>query len=239
MFSDSSRVKEILRSRANRLASFWFSSQESRCIRDPSLVGKKALVVDAEDMFTGMLAHQLSAIGLSVTVCSYKSSNIFNKKPDLYIMGPGPGDPCSLTDTRILKMGSIMSVLLEEKLPFFAVCLSHQLLSSRIGLKLVRRSVPNQGVQREVELFGDREMVGFYNTFMARCDSEKSTELMRVNSIETCFDHDSGEVFALRGPSFASLQFHPESIFTKNGLDIIANCVKRIVYEASSCLVEP
>ena len=45
--------------------------------------------------------------------------------------------------------------------PFLAVCLSHQVLSLRLGLELVRRRVPNQGVQKEVDLFGSPQRVDY------------------------------------------------------------------------------
>ncbi|MBE1114207.1 hypothetical protein IH744_27405, partial [Escherichia coli] len=48
--------------------------------------------------------------------------------------------------------------------PFLAVCLSHQVLSLCLGLDLQRRQEPNQGVQKQIDLFGAAERVGFYNT---------------------------------------------------------------------------
>ncbi len=48
------------------------------------------------------------------------------------------------------------------------MCLSHQVLSLCLGLDLQRRQEPNQGVQKQIDLFGAAERVGFYNTFAAR-----------------------------------------------------------------------
>src|SRR5262249_18475693 len=87
-------VRAELARRNETLARFWLDP------RDPAVSGfarQRVLVVDAEDMFTGMLAHQLRALGLSVTLCSYREGVGFAGF-DLVVVGPGPGDPGDRTD---------------------------------------------------------------------------------------------------------------------------------------------
>jgi 2-amino-4-deoxychorismate synthase len=105
------------------------------------------------------------------------------------------------------------------------VCLSHQVLCLRLGLGLVRRQVPNQGVQREIDLFGERRRVGFYNTFSAYCAAD-TIDVDGAGVVQVCRDKGTGEVHALRGPFFASMQFHAESVLTVDGPEIIADAVK-------------
>ena len=93
-------------------------------------------------------------------------------------------------------------------------------LAAHLGLELRRRAVPNQGVQREVELFGTTERVGFYNTFAAHCDTDSFTH--RGTTVAVARDPATGEVHALRAPEFASVQFHAESILTTNGVSILS-----------------
>ena len=71
-FAVDPQVTAALAARNTTLARFWLDE------RDPSagseLAGRRVLVVDAEDTFTGMLAHQLRALGLAVTVRSCRVS---------------------------------------------------------------------------------------------------------------------------------------------------------------------
>ncbi|MGH8922655.1 MAG: glutamine amidotransferase-related protein, partial [Actinomycetes bacterium] len=91
-----------------------------------------------------------------------------------------------------------------------------------LGLELVRKPTPAQGVQVEIDLFGRRERVGFYNTFAARSRQNLLYQEGLPGLVQVSRDPHTGEVHALRGPSFASTQFHPESLLTQNGIHILA-----------------
>ncbi|MFF9677948.1 phenazine-specific anthranilate synthase component I, partial [Streptomyces eurythermus] len=106
--------------------------------------------------------------------------------------------------------------------------LSHQVLSTLLGLELVRRSEPNQGVQREIDLFGTREWVGFYNTFAARSAVDEF-EVPGLGTVEASRDPGTGEVHALRGPGFASMQFHAESVLTQGGVRIVGDAFEGVL----------
>ncbi|MFC5740522.1 anthranilate synthase family protein [Dyella tabacisoli] len=221
-------VQAALKQRNGGIADFWLSDAEDRIRLDPALRGRKVLMVDAEDAFTGMLAQQLTAIGLDVTMCRFDDPALFERHWDLAVLGPGPGDPRNMDDPRIASLRRALTHLLAEKRAFFAVCLSHQILCLELGLELIQRKSPNQGVQQEIDFFGAREVVGFYNTYVARCD--RSQFNLRGNSlVEVSRDAESNEVHALRGPGFASIQFHAESLLTRSGVDIIASSVKRVL----------
>jgi phenazine biosynthesis protein phzE len=191
------------------------------------LAGRRVLIVDAEDTFTAMIGQQLRSIGLEVTVCRFDQPYTFDRY-DLVIMGPGPGDPRDTGHPKIAHLRSAVRTLLNEQRPFLAVCLSHQVLCLELGFELVRRQVPNQGVQREIDLFGARERVGFYNTFAARCDEDK-VECSGVGMVEVCRDVEAGEVHALRGPRFASMQFHAESVLTKDGVRVMSERIAELL----------
>lgn len=89
-----------------------------------------------------------------------------------------------------------------------------------MGLDLVRRDDPNQGVQKEIDLFGKREKVGFYNTFYARCAHDRISLVNGRGIAELSRDSVTGEVHAIRGTGFCGVQFHPESILTIDGVRI-------------------
>ncbi|MEE1940146.1 anthranilate synthase family protein [Streptomyces sp. TRM 70361] len=218
-FSAHPGVRAALERRNHGIADFWLAGTEARERHDPALAGRRVLVVDAEDTFTAMIAHQLRATGLEVTVRRFDEEYSFDGY-DLTVMGPGPGDPREEEHPKIARLRSAVRSLLARQRPFLAVCLSHQVLCRLLGLPMVRREVPNQGVQREIDLFGSRERVGFYNTFAARCGEDK-IDCPGVGVVEVSRDAATGEVHALRGPHFASTQFHAESVLTRDGVRIV------------------
>ncbi|MYR37900.1 phenazine-specific anthranilate synthase component I [Streptomyces sp. SID4944] len=225
--STNPEVRAALAERNSSLADFWLAHAGDRHAPDPYLAGRRVLVVDAEDTFTSMIAQQLRSIGLSVTVRRFDEPYDPDDH-DLIVMGPGPGDPRDLTDPKIAHLDTAVGRLLETRTPFLAVCLSHQVLSGRLGLPLVRRDVPNQGVQREIDLFGRRERVGFYNTFAA-VSEEAKTDCPGIGPIEVSRSPETGEVHGLRGPWFASTQFHAESVLTRDGVHITRNLLTELL----------
>ncbi|MFI7019196.1 anthranilate synthase family protein [Streptomyces sp. NPDC050164] len=208
-------VQEALGRRNATIARFWLSDADSRAQPQPVLAGRRALIIDAEDTFSAMLAHQLRAIGLTVELTRFDAVHRFDDH-DLVVLGPGPGDPREADHPRMAHLTSAIEHLLSRRTPFLAVCLSHQLLCRHLGLGLRRREVPNQGTQREIDLFGSRERVGFYNSYVA-CGRAEQLEVPGVGEVKVSLDADTGEVHALRGPHFSSVQFHLESVLTQDG----------------------
>ncbi|MGW5590785.1 glutamine amidotransferase-related protein, partial [Streptomyces sp. NPDC003857] len=97
--------------------------------------------------------------------------------------------------------------------------LGHELIAAELGLEIVRKEIPHQGAQTEIDLFGRPETVGFYNSFVAHCDDEAAAELA-AHGVEVSRG-TGGEVHALRGPGFAGVQFHPESVLSVNGAAVV------------------
>ncbi|MPY49967.1 anthranilate synthase family protein [Streptomyces acidicola] len=226
-FAAHPEVRRALQRRNETIAGFWLAHGAPPGGQMSLPPGRKVLVVDAEDTFTSMIGHQLQSLGLEVTVRRFDEPYHLAGH-DLVVMGPGPGDPRDLSHPKIAHLDGTIARLIEERRPFLAICLSHQVLSRRLGLGLVRRAVPNQGVQRDIDLFGRPERVGFYNTFAA-ASAEDKTEAAGVGVVEIARDPGSREVHALRGTHFASMQFHPESVLTQNGVAITGDLVRGLL----------
>ncbi|AIR99408.1 anthranilate synthase family protein [Streptomyces glaucescens] len=222
-------VREALSRRNDTISGFWLRDEAGRNRPVPQLDGRKVLVVDAEDTFTAMIAHQLRAMGAQVTVSRFDTPYSFAPY-DLVVLGPGPGDPRETGHPKISHLRAAVDTLLAEGRPFLAVCLSHQVLSTRLGLGLLRKEHPNQGVQREIDLFGRRERVGFYNTFAAHSPADV-VEVPGIGMVEVCREAGTGEVHALRGPGFRSMQFHAESVLTEDGVRIVGEALAGLVQE--------
>ncbi|CAM5688009.1 MULTISPECIES: anthranilate synthase family protein [Streptomyces] len=223
--ADDPRVRAALDGRRAALAPFWLRMQD----RAPEPAGH-ALVVDGEDTFTAMLAHVLRSGGLEVTVRRYdepglRAAVLAHEGP--VVLGPGPGDPRDGTDAKMRFLRELAAtVIREHRHGVLGVCLGHELVAAELGLDLVRKEVPYQGAQTEIDLFGRRETVGFYNSFVARCDEEAARELA-AHGVEVS-RAANGEVHALRGPGFAGVQFHPESVLTLNGAAVVRELIGQL-----------
>jgi phenazine biosynthesis protein phzE len=223
--ADDPRVRAALDGRRAFLAPFWLRMQE----RSGQLAGH-ALVVDGEDTFTAMLAHVLRAAGLRVSVRRYdepglREAVLGHEGP--VVLGPGPGDPSDPADPKMRFLRSLTAeVLRAERQGVLGVCLGHELIAAELGLDIVRKEVPYQGAQTEIELFGRRETVGFYNSYVARCDDEAAAGLA-ARGVEVS-RAANGEVHALRGPGFAGVQFHPESVLTLDGARVVRELVGQL-----------
>lgn len=227
LFEKDPGVCEALSSRNREISPFWLADRRRRTKPRYQLAGLNALIVDAEDTFTSMIRHQVEALGLIVTL-QKSSEPVELAQFDLVIMGPGPGDPCDMDDPRIAALDETIDRLLMERHPFLAVCLSHQILSRKLGLPLARRARPNQGTRLQIDLFGASELVGFYNSFHALSHADGFTTA-DGQGVQVSRDPQTGEVFALRSRNFASCQFHPESVLSRHGDQIIGSFLERLV----------
>ncbi|GAA4178251.1 chorismate-binding protein [Gryllotalpicola koreensis] len=218
-------VADALAARNERLASFWVRPQTTDAGTALS-TGMTALVIDNEDQFTTMLAHQLRHLGLSVRVEPWAAvESVLDD--DLVVFGPGPGDPRDLSERRIARLRALLLERLRAGLPLLAVCLSHQVLAGLAGYELAPLPMPRQGVRLEVDVFGERAAIGFYNTFSARARSARRTEVELEASVDS-----EGFVTALRGPGIASIQGHLESVLSGDGYATLARLVKHALQPA-------
>ncbi|AWL37952.1 MULTISPECIES: anthranilate synthase family protein [unclassified Streptomyces] len=213
------RVRMALDDRRGALAPFWL-----RMRGRPAEPSGHALVVDGEDTFTAMLAHLLRSSGLTVSVRRYDEPGLraaLAAHEGPVVLGPGPGDPGDTADPKMrLLRGLAAELVRDHRHGLLGVCLGHELIAAELGLPVVRKAVPYQGAQTRIDLFGRPETVGFYNSFAARCDTAAAAELA-AHGIEVSREEASGELHALRGDGFASVQFHPESVLTIRGSAIV------------------
>ncbi|MFB7516003.1 anthranilate synthase family protein [Streptomyces sp. NPDC056144] len=225
--ADDPRVRAALDARRADLAPFWLKMQT----RSAELSGH-ALVIDAEDTFTAMLAHVLRSSGLEVSVLRYDEPGLrelalAHEGP--VVLGPGPGNPADAADPKMRFLRALTAELVRDhRHGLLGVCLGHELIAAELGLEIVRKRTPFQGAQLRIDLFGQERTVGFYNSFTARCDDRAATELA-LHRIEVSRDAETGEVHALRGPGFAGVQFHPESVLTLEGANLTASLLAGVL----------
>jgi 2-amino-4-deoxychorismate synthase len=227
--ADDVRVRAALEARRADLAPFWLRMQTTG---ERGALHGDVLVVDGEDTFTAMLAHLLRATGAGVEVRRFdepglRETALAHEGP--VVLGPGPGDPRDSTDPKMRVLRGLTAELLREhRHGLLGVCLGHELLAVELGLEIVRKQRPYQGAQERIDLFGREETVGFYNSYAVHCCTDAAEEQAR-RGIGISRDAVSGEVHALRGAGFASVQFHPESVLTLDGPRIVAELLAGVV----------
>ena len=213
-------VSALLNARNSRLAEFWLNPQGDDAAGP--FAGRSALVVDAEDRFTTMLAHQLRHLGLDVRIAAWsEATDADADAADLVVAGPGPGDPRDGSNPRIARMRDLVARRREQLRPLLAVCLSHQILADGFGIDLAPLDSPHQGLQKVVPVFGEDASIGFYNTFTARV----APGTTRIGAVEVSADAATGDVYALRAPHVASVQGHLESILSRDGIRTLERLV--------------
>jgi phenazine biosynthesis protein phzE len=238
--AESPAVRAALAARNDGLARFWLDSRSPDALVVPALEGRSVLIVDGEDTFTAMLAHVLKALGLLVTVVPWPSCRPSGRGGnstadpagyDLVVVGPGPGDPSDLADPKMVAMRALTAGLLEAGRPVLGVCLGHEILAVLLGLPLVRRESPYQGLAREVSLFGTARRVGFYSSFAAVASGASLAS--PYGPVEIARDPSDGTVHALRGGSFAGVQFHPESVLSRDGVAVLAELLPPLLSDVA------
>ena len=214
-----------LNSRNGRLSTFWLTDQAGSP-PDPRLAGRRVVILDGEDDFVNMLRHVLGVLGMTSEVVRHedwtdRSADGF----DLVIVGPGPGDPRDGEDPKMQRLRGAVAGLLASGRPFLAVCLGHQALCHQLGIELAYKDIVFQGTQSPVTIAGRTERVGFYNTFVARADGESTPPGVLVEA-----DEATGDVHFVRGPHYAGMQFHAESILTEHGYDLLHDVVSGLLF---------
>ena len=217
-------VRIALGQRNQRLAPFWLTDQADTP-PVPALKGRSAVVLDGEDDFVNMLRHVLGVLGMTSTVVrhdAYQPGSLDGY--DLVVVGPGPGDPRDLDDPKMVTLRTATLALLEQRRPFLAVCLGHQVLSGLLGLDLAYKDIVFQGTQTRLRVLGHEQVVGFYNTFVARVPAGGLPPGVRVET-----DPESGDIHLLSGPHYRSVQFHAESILSQQGADVLRKLVSDLL----------
>ncbi|MEY9929167.1 phenazine biosynthesis protein phzE [Catenulispora sp. GP43] len=230
-------IRRSLARRNDGLATFWLAGAARPA---PSPTGLRATIIDAEDSFTAMLAHQLRALGLSATVSRFDEPLDLDAA-DLVVLGPGPGDPRRDDDPKMLRLAGLAERLLAAGKPLLGLCLGHQVVALRLGLPVRPLPRPRQGSQRRIEVFGETVRVGFYNSFAAYRDLDtfqardrligfsagdalapiSKPAAQREAEVAISGDPATGEVYALRRPGLWTCQFHPESVLSPDGLRVL------------------
>ncbi len=183
----------------------------------------RILLIDNHDSFTYNLFHLIAGVtGREPEVVANDDPRLASVRPsgfDAVVLSPGPGDP-----TRDADFGICGRVLAEElDLPLLGVCLGHQGLAHAHGAA-VRRTRPHHGQASLVHHDGSGVFAGLPSPFEAVRYHSLVVEDLPAEVEVTAWTAD-GLVMGIRHRDLPrwGVQFHPESVRSAHGHDIIAN----------------
>ena len=198
-------------------------------IKQPDTTGKnrrmKLIIIDNYDSFTYNLSHLVKELGADVTVVRNDQFEIEDLQPyDKIILSPGPGIPS--------EAGLLLDVIRSYagKKPILGICLGHQAIGEVFGGCLENLTDVFHGVATEGTQLGNdpifeglpkRIVMGRYHSWVVSKDNFPSC-------LEITAESDEGQVMALRHREYdiRGIQFHPESVLTPQGKDIIKNWIR-------------
>ncbi|MEK6560749.1 MAG: aminodeoxychorismate/anthranilate synthase component II [Nitrospirota bacterium] len=184
------------------------------------------LIIDNYDSFTYNLVQYLGELGQEMEV--YRNDKIGIEEieylsPERIVISPGPCTP---------KEAGISVELIEAfagKIPILGVCLGHQSIAEAFGGDVVRNYRLMHGKTSMIRHDGKTIFAGLPNPFEAtRYHSLIVKRETLPDCLEISAETDEGEIMGIRHKEYKveGVQFHPESILTIVGKDLLRNFIK-------------
>jgi anthranilate synthase/aminodeoxychorismate synthase-like glutamine amidotransferase len=183
------------------------------------------LMIDNYDSFTYNLVQQLQVIGEEVHVWRndlIDLAGMEDLRPSALVISPGPGAPA--------KAGISVEAIRHfgPKIPVLGVCLGHQCIAVAFGGKVIRASRIMHGKVSQISHDGKAIYDDIPNPFEA---TRYHSLIVAMDSVPDCLEisawTDEEEIMGLRHREYhvEGVQFHPESILTGEGTEIIRNFI--------------
>jgi anthranilate synthase/aminodeoxychorismate synthase-like glutamine amidotransferase len=184
------------------------------------------LLIDNYDSFAHNLARYFVRLGQATHVVRNDAidfAGVRAMRPSAIVISPGPCTPH--------EAGASLEIVreLHEDIPMLGVCLGHQVIAESLGAQIVRASVPLHGQTSQVAHDGSGIFegvplplaVGRYHSLVVEPQSlppELRPTAWTADRVLMAFQHARWPVFGV--------QFHPESILTQHGYDLLANFLR-------------
>ncbi|MFP3751903.1 aminodeoxychorismate/anthranilate synthase component II [Bacillus altitudinis] len=184
------------------------------------------LMIDNYDSFTYNLVQYLGELGEELIVKRNDQvtiQEIEELKPDFLMISPGPCSP----DEAGISMEAIKHFA--GKIPIFGVCLGHQSIAQVFGGDVIRAERLMHGKTSEIEHDGKGVFTGLQNPLVA---TRYHSLIVKDETLPECFVRTArtkeGELMAIRHKELPieSVQFHPESIMTSFGKEMLRNFIE-------------
>ena len=181
----------------------------------------RVLLIDFYDSFTYNLAHYLESMNLQLTVCRYDAlSTQLLETSAAFILSPGPGLPREKKG-----LEELLSEFIGKK-PILGVCLGMQALVEHMGGTLENQNEVKHGVAEKINIQHHQGLfkhlpaqieVGLYHSWKVVCPQDWISATSQ-----------SGVPMAIERPELQvyGVQFHPESVMTPMGKEILRNFIQ-------------
>ena len=182
----------------------------------------RVLVVDNYDSFTYNLVQFLGELGAELDVVRNDRASVdelLAREPDRVVVSPGP---CTPAEAGVSV--EAMRRFPEAGVPALGVCLGHQSLAQAFGGRVIRH-VPVHGKTTTIEHDGRTIYDGLDNPLKV---GRYHSLVVEEESLPDCFEptsHGGGVLMGIRHRSLPAegVQFHPESVLTDSGKQLLAN----------------
>jgi len=183
----------------------------------------KIVVIDNYDSFTYNLVHMLKELNADVTVLRNNQFEINDiSEFDKILISPGPGIPSEAGLTK-----EVINTYADKK-PILGICLGHQAIAECFGGELINLTEVYHGFGTNIKLHDDylfnncssETKVGRYHSWVVNPKLPSSLQLLATD--------ENNMVMALKHKEFdvRGIQFHPESVLTPEGFQMIKNWVE-------------
>ena len=185
------------------------------------------LLIDNYDSFTFNLVQFFGDLGAECLVKrndALTAGEALALKPDAIVLSPGP---CTPNEAGICL--DVVKLAAERRVPLLGVCLGHQAIGQAFGGQVVRAPEPVHGKTSEVMHDNTDVFAGLPNPFTA---TRYHSLIVQRSTLPECLVTtawvEDGTIMVLRHVSLPiyGVQFHPESIATSHGHDILRNFLK-------------
>ena len=184
------------------------------------------LMIDNYDSFTYNLVQYFSELGQEVVVernDKISLKEIKNLKPEFLVLSPGPCTPN--------EAGISLDIVnnFKGKIPILGVCLGHQSIGQAFGGKITHAKTIMHGKTSDIHHTNKGVFKGLSNPFTA---TRYHSLVIERESLPDCFEitawTDDEEIMGIRHKELyiEGVQFHPESILSEHGHDLLRNFVK-------------
>src|SRR5581483_1079257 len=191
-------------------------------------MGPRVLVIDNYDSFVYNLVQYLGELGASPFVHRHDEvtiEQIVDASPDAILTSPGPGRP---------EDAGVSNQVIEQlagRVPILGVCLGHQCIGQVYGGDVVRAAHVMHGKTSLVHHTGAGVLAGLPDPFEATRYHSLVVDAASIPDVlEVTATTDDGTVMALRHRELPveGVQFHPESILTASGHQLMANFLAKV-----------
>ena len=184
------------------------------------------LMIDNYDSFTYNLVQYFSELGQEVIVKrndKISLKEIKNLNPEFLVLSPGPCTPN--------EAGISLDIVsnFKGKIPILGVCLGHQTIGQAFGGKITHAKTIMHGKTSDIHHINKGVFKGLSNPFTA---TRYHSLVIERESLPDCFEitawTDDEEIMGIRHKELyiEGVQFHPESILSEHGHDLLRNFVK-------------